>query len=103
VRSNAGGMDACRTDGPWCRASEATDVKFLAGRPGAAEMAHATRVGCYVITMSLGGVPSLAFKAAVRAAVTKGVIVLAAAGNCVRIVVYPARYDAVIAVAGVNI
>ena len=37
-----------------------------------------------------------------RAAVKKGSIVLAAAGDCVRLVVYPARYDEVIAVAGVN-
>ena len=80
-----------------------TDVKIFDGTPVAAAIEHATRVGCDVITMSLGGVPSVAVQAAVQAAVAKGVIVLAAAGNCVRIVVYPARYDAVIAVAGVNV
>src|SRR4029450_5320445 len=71
--------------------------------PVAAAIEHATRVECDVITMSLGGPPSLAGHAAVRNAVAKGGIVLAAAGNCVRIVVYPARYDAVIAVAGGNV
>jgi serine protease len=80
-----------------------TDVKIFDGTPVAAAIEHATRVECDVITMSLGGPPSLAVHAAVRNAVAKGVIVLAAAGNCVRIVVYPARYDAVIAVAGVNV
>jgi len=80
-----------------------TDVKIFDGTPVAAAIEHATRVRCDVITMSLGGPPSLAVQAAVRDAVAKGVIVLAAAGNCVRIVVYPARYDAVIAVAGVNV
>lgn len=79
------------------------DVKIFDGTPLAAAIEHATRVGCDVITMSLGGLPSLAVHAAVRAAVRKGVIVLAAAGNCVRLVVYPARYDAVIAVAGTNV
>jgi hypothetical protein len=80
-----------------------TDVKIFDGTPVARAIAHATQVGCDVITMSLGGVPSLAVEAAVEAAVAKGVIVLAAAGNCVRTVVYPARYESVIAVAGINI
>jgi serine protease len=58
--------------------------------------------GAHVITMSLGGIPSFALHRAVRRAVAADVIVLAAAGNCVRTVVWPARYDDCIAVAGVN-
>jgi hypothetical protein len=58
--------------------------------------------GAHVITMSLGGLPSLALHRALRRAVDADVIVLAAAGNCVRTVVWPARYDECIAVGGTN-
>jgi serine protease len=58
--------------------------------------------GAHVITMSLGGLPSAALHRALRRAVNADVIVLAAAGNCVRTVVWPARYDECIAVAGTN-
>ena len=58
--------------------------------------------GAHVITMSLGGVPSFALWFALRRAVEQNLIVLAAAGNCVGEVVFPARYDDCIAVAGVN-
>ena len=63
----------------------------------------AVRQGAHVITMSLGGPPAWALGSAVRRAVKKDVIVLAAAGNCVRTVVWPARYDDCIAVAGINV
>lgn len=63
---------------------------------------HARRNGAHVISMSLGGVPSSALQAAVRKAVRENVIVLAAAGNCVGSVIWPARYSEVIAVGGVN-
>ncbi|NHZ64082.1 S8 family serine peptidase [Massilia genomosp. 1] len=79
------------------------DVKVFNQAPVAAAIAHAHKVGCHVISMSLGGVPSRAMHAAVTAAISDGVIVLAAAGNCVRTVVWPARYSEVIAVAGSNI
>lgn len=79
------------------------DVKIFDCAPVAAAIAHATAVGCHVISMSLGGIPSRAVHAAVRAAVARDIIVIAAAGNCVRTVVWPARYDAVIAVAGSNV
>ena len=42
--------------------------------------------------MSLGGIPPFALERAVRRAVAADVIVLAAAGNCVQFVVWPARY-----------
>ncbi|HYP04671.1 MAG TPA: S8 family serine peptidase [Bryobacteraceae bacterium] len=58
--------------------------------------------GAHVITMSLGGIPSFALHRAIRRAVAADVIVLAAAGNCVRAVVWPARYEDCLAVAGVN-
>jgi hypothetical protein len=58
--------------------------------------------GAHVITMSLGGIPSFSLYRAVRRAVESDVIVLAAAGNCVGVVVWPARYDECIAVAATN-
>lgn len=58
--------------------------------------------GAHVITMSLGGIPSFSLHRALRRAVAADVIVVAAAGNCVRTVVWPARYDDCIAVAGTN-
>lgn len=66
---------------------------------------HATEKGCRVISMSLGGpFPSTRLQREIRRATEKGVILIAAAGNHVpfRIVVYPAHYDEVIAVAASN-
>lgn len=63
---------------------------------------HARRHGANIITMSLGGTPNRAMRKAINKAISEGIIVLAAAGNCVKLVVYPARYDEVIAVAGSN-
>jgi serine protease len=79
------------------------DVKVFNQAPVAKAIAHAHQVGCHIISMSLGGVPSRALFAAVEAAIAADVIVLAAAGNCVRTVVWPARYDEVIAVAASNV
>jgi subtilisin family serine protease len=59
--------------------------------------------GAHVITMSLGGLPSVFLWLALRRAVQNNLIVLAAAGNCVGEVVFPARYENCIAVAGVNV
>jgi serine protease len=59
--------------------------------------------GAQVITMSLGGLPSVSLGRALRRAVEADVIVLAAAGNCCGFVVWPARYDICIAVAGTNV
>jgi subtilisin family serine protease len=70
--------------------------------PVAQAIEHARRNGAHVITMSLGGVMSAALHAAVRKAVSDNVIVVAAAGNCVSEVVWPARYPEVIAVGGIN-
>ena len=58
--------------------------------------------GAHVITMSLGGAPSFSLWRALKRAVEADVVVLAAAGNCVELVVWPARYEDCIAVAGTN-
>ena len=64
---------------------------------------HARKQGCNIVTMSLGGgLQGLALKRAIRRAVDADMIVLAAAGNCVGFVVYPAWDENVITVAGIN-
>ncbi|WP_397421711.1 S8 family peptidase, partial [Phenylobacterium sp.] len=78
-------------------------VVLSSGAAVAAAIDHARNQGCHVITMSLGGpVPFPDLRNAIRRAVKAGMIVLAAAGNCVGLVVYPAWDDDVIAVAGVD-
>jgi hypothetical protein len=78
------------------------DVKVFNAAPVAKAIAHATRQGVHVISLSLGGVPSSALHAAVRQAVEQDIVVVAAAGNCVGLVVWPAAYKEAIAVAGSN-
>jgi serine protease len=64
---------------------------------------YAVDKGCHVISMSLGGpAPSRALERAIDRAVQHGVVVLAAAGNVWPFVVYPARFDQVIACAACN-
>jgi hypothetical protein len=79
-------------------------VLKIDGSPVARAVLHAKRIGADVITMSLGGLfysPSLG--AALDEAVKAGIIVCAAAGNCVqKIVVYPANDPNVIALAGID-
>lgn len=80
------------------------DVKVFNTAPVAKAIFYAAEAGCHVISMSLGGVAGATLHAAVKYAVNdKHVIVVAAAGNCVGIVVWPARYPEVIAVGGTNI
>jgi len=59
-----------------------------------------------IVSISLGGIKSLtqsrALKGALEMAKKQGIIVMAAAGNNVGFVVYPAKYDSVIAVAASN-
>lgn len=74
------------------------------GAPLAKAIAHARRIGADVISMSLGG-PFYhpAIGAALEQAVADGIIVIAAAGNCVQpFVVYPASDPNVIALAGID-
>jgi serine protease len=77
-------------------------VVFDHGRVAAA-VEYARQNGANVITMSLGGAWSSALRAAIDRAIADGIIVLAAAGNCVKLVVWPARYEEVIAVGGTNV
>lgn len=69
----------------------------------AAGIEWAVHHGAHVISMSLGGIPSFSLHRAVRRAVAADVLVVAAAGNCVKLVVWPARYDDCIAVAGTDV
>jgi hypothetical protein len=84
------------------RCTESVILTFNGGAVAKA-IDHARLHGCHIVTMSLGGTPSRAMEKAVKQAIEANMIVLAAAGNCVHLVVYPARYDEVIAVAGSNI
>ncbi len=78
------------------------DVKVFNASPVARAIDHARTSGCHIVTMSLGGLPSWGLHTAVKRAVRDDLIVLAAAGNCVKTVVWPARFGRVIAVAGCN-
>lgn len=67
---------------------------------------YAARVGCQVLSMSMGGVPSSAWADAVDFAYLSGVVMCCAAGNNfgglpIRHIVYPARFPRVVAVCGV--
>jgi hypothetical protein len=79
------------------------DVKIFNAAPVAKAIDHAVSVGAHVISMSLGGIPSFALRQAIRRAVRQNVILVAAAGNCVGLVVWPAAYPEMIAVGGTNI
>jgi serine protease len=63
---------------------------------------YAVENEAHIISLSLGGLPSLRLRQSIINAQAKGVIVTAAAGNCVRFVVWPAAYDEVIGVAACN-
>ena len=56
-----------------------------------------------VISIAMGGFPSVALESAVKSAEDKGVLVIAASGNNIGIVVWPAQYPSVIAVAATNV
>ncbi|MET1052967.1 MAG: S8 family serine peptidase, partial [Mycetocola sp.] len=60
---------------------------------------HARLSGCDLISVSVGGKGFFGLRAAIQRAVDAGMIVMAAAGNNVRIVVAPASYPNCLAVA----
>ncbi len=65
---------------------------------------HATARGAQVVSISLGGLfPGFGTRRAIERAVEAGIIVLAAAGNDIDAVVFPAAFDEVIAVAASNV
>jgi hypothetical protein len=55
-----------------------------------------------IISIAMGGPPSRTLKKVVDEAERRGVLVIAAAGNYVRLVVWPARFESVVAVSAVN-
>jgi thermitase len=65
---------------------------------------HAATQGAQVVSISLGGpLPGFGTRRAIQRAVDTGTIILAAAGNEIGFVVFPAAFDEVIAVAASNI
>lgn len=64
---------------------------------------HAVNARCDVVSMSLGGRGFFGLERALKHAVSRDVIVVTAAGNCVGFVVAPASYANSIAVAATNI
>lgn len=71
----------------------------------AAGIEYAIAAGCEVVSISMGGVPTRAWAAAVNRAYEAGVTIFAAAGNRIgpappKWIVYPARFDRVVAVCG---
>ena len=64
---------------------------------------HARAVGCQVVSMSLGGKGFFGLHRAIQRAVESGMIVMAAAGNDVGIVVAPASYADCLAVAATGV
>ena len=79
-------------------------VVLLSMRALRSAIDHAVARGAQVISISLGGpLPGFTLHGAITRAVEAGAIVLAAAGNYVRFVVYPAAFEEVIAVAASTI
>jgi len=56
-----------------------------------------------VVSIAMGGFPSVALERAVKSAEDNGVLIIAASGNNIGIVVWPAQYPSVIAVAATNV
>lgn len=71
----------------------------------AAGIRYAADIGCDVVSISMGGVPSREWAEAVNYAYEKGVCIFAAAGNRIGVsppstLIYPARFNRVVAVCG---
>ena len=84
----------------------ADSVVLLRTSALARALEYAVQQRCDVITMSMGGLPSRAWAEAVDKLYEAGVVFCAAAGNHTgklppKVLVYPARYERVIAVCGV--
>jgi len=83
----------------------ADGVVHFKSRNMAEGIRHATRAGCRVLSISMGGVPTLAWADAVNEAYESGMAIFAAAGNRKgwsppAKMVYPARFKRVVGVAG---
>ena len=55
-----------------------------------------------LVSIAMGGPPSRTLHKAVKSAVAQGTLVVAAAGNYVRIVVWPARFTETVAISAIN-
>lgn len=64
---------------------------------------YAKKEQCHVVSMSLGGFRSKGLHQAIKVAVKDDLLVIAAAGNHIGLVVYPARYPECIAMAASNV
>ena len=81
----------------------ATGVVHLSFRRLVRAVYYAIEQNAHIISLSLGGpFYSVALQIAVQSAVGRGIIVIAAAGNVWPFVVYPAKFDPVLAVAASN-
>lgn len=99
----AGGMSGTAPGAQLVPVRCVDSVILTSGAATAAAIDHARRQRCRVITMSIGGPFEFQDLArAIKRAVDADMIVLAAAGNCVPFVVYPAWDPNVIAVAAVD-
>jgi subtilisin family serine protease len=83
----------------------ADSVVLLRTSAFATALDYAVDIGCDVGTMSMGGLPSRAWRDSIDRAYLAGFCLVAAAGNCTnglptRHVVYPARFGRVIAACG---
>ncbi|MGH8903054.1 MAG: S8 family peptidase [Egibacteraceae bacterium] len=78
-------------------------VVLLPGTNVIQAIEHARHVNCHVVSMSLGGLGLFGLRQAIQRAVDQGMIVMAAAGNRVGLVVEPASYDNCIAVAAIGV
>ena len=74
---------------------------ILDASPGA-ERTH-VKTDTHVMSISMGGFPSWALWKAVSKAESRGYLIIAASGNYIGTVVWPARFESVIAVAATNI
>jgi hypothetical protein len=84
----------------------ADSVVLLKTSAFARALDYATSIGCDVVSMSMGGLPSRTWRRTVDRAYEAGVCIVSAAGNNfnglpTRKLVYPARYGRVIGVSGV--
>jgi hypothetical protein len=76
-------------------------VRVTQGRVAQA-IEYCRRQGFPIISLSLGGLPLRALEAALGRAVADQRLVVCAAGNCVGLVVWPARYRTAISLGGSN-
>jgi len=85
----------------------ADSVIHFGTRAMAQGIEYAIAKGCDVVSISMGGVPARSWAAAVNRAYEAGVAIFAAAGNRIgasppSTIVYPARFNRVVAVCGVT-